>query len=217
MVTIAHIVKKMVEEKPFLEEALIRGVINYAALAEDLKDEVRAELKTKVETAAIMMALRRIAESKELRKTQTAIGFEGSDITLRSDLVEITIAKSVTVLKKIQRVYDTIDFAQGDVLTVTQGLYEITIIASRKHKKKLLSIFETEHLTKVIDSLASVTVRVPVQLVNTPGFFYVITKALNWENINIVEIVSTLTELTFILREDDVAKGFDVVKKVISK
>ena len=36
MVTIAKIVEKQIEEKPFLQEALSRGIINNAALAEQL-------------------------------------------------------------------------------------------------------------------------------------------------------------------------------------
>ena len=36
MVTVAHLVEKIVEQKPFVQEALSRGIINNAALAEEL-------------------------------------------------------------------------------------------------------------------------------------------------------------------------------------
>ncbi len=57
MVTVSHLVEKIVKRKPFLEEALARGILNYVALAETLQPEIEKELKTKVKTSAIMMAL----------------------------------------------------------------------------------------------------------------------------------------------------------------
>ena len=62
MVTITHLVENIVEKKPFLEEALARGLINYAALAESIQSEIEKELKQKVKTSAIMMSLRRLSE-----------------------------------------------------------------------------------------------------------------------------------------------------------
>ena len=62
MPTIAHIAEKMVERKPFIEEAMAQGVINYASLAQILQPEIEKELKKKVKTSAVMMALRRTSE-----------------------------------------------------------------------------------------------------------------------------------------------------------
>ena len=36
MVSVTHIVEKQLNSKPFLQEALAKGIINYAALAEQL-------------------------------------------------------------------------------------------------------------------------------------------------------------------------------------
>ncbi len=48
MVTIARIVEKHIEERPFVQEALSRGIINNAALAEELIPIVEKELKKKM-------------------------------------------------------------------------------------------------------------------------------------------------------------------------
>ncbi len=69
------------------------------------------------------------------------------------------------------------------------------------------------HLTKLI--LSSLSIKIPIEAIETVGLLYILTKAINWENINIVEIVSTLTEMTFILKEDDVSRAFNTVKKLI--
>ena len=62
MVTISHLVKKKIEDKPFLQEALRRKLINYGALADELKPEIEKELQKKVKHSAVMMALRRLAD-----------------------------------------------------------------------------------------------------------------------------------------------------------
>ena len=70
MVTAAHIVKKLVQEKPFYQEALSRGIINNAALAEELLPDIEKELGKKVKLYAVIMAIRRLSE--ELQKNFAA-------------------------------------------------------------------------------------------------------------------------------------------------
>lgn len=215
MVTVSHLVKRIVKRKPFIEEALARGIINYAALADELKPEIEAELGSKVKSSAIMMALRRLAENLTASFAKEKISFKDSDITVKSDLFEITVLKSQSAIDSIRKLYNLMDFSKGDVLTVTQGIYEITMISNERHKDVLKEIFRNEKVTKTIGSLSSLTIKIPKDAVETSGFFYAITKALNWENINIIEIVSTLTEMTLILGENDVPRAFSTIKSVI--
>ena len=99
------------------------------------------------------------------------------------------------------------------MLTITHGIYEITIIASSRLSKRIEKILENEQIIKSIYSLGALTVKIPISSFDTVGMFYNVTKILNWENINIVEIVSTLTEMTFILKEDDLSRAFDALKR----
>ena len=217
MVTVAHVVENIVERRPFLEEAIAEGIINYAALAEKLKPEVEKELKKNVKQSAIMMALRRLSEKlKESFVGQAPVKFRESDLTIKSDLAEITFVKSPTTMDTIRRIYSMIDFQHGDFLTVTQGIYEVTVIVSKKYKKSIEKVLLDEKTIKSLDNLSSLTIKIPVTAINTVGVFYVITKSLNWANINIVEAVSTFTELTVILKEDDISLAFNVMKGLIN-
>ena len=58
---------------------------------------------------------------------------------------------------------------------------------------------------------------IPIEAIETVGLFYIVTRALNWENINIVDIVSTLTEMTFIINESDTPKAFNALKRLIEQ
>jgi aspartokinase len=216
MTSIARVVEHIVSKRPFLEEALVKGIINYAALAENLKPEIEQELNKEVKYSAIMMALRRFSEGmKGSFMAKSVVKLSESDITIKSDLFEITFAKSKDIVSLVKRIYDVSDSTKGDFLTVTQGLYEVTVIASKRHQKEIKKVLESEDIIKTIEHLSSLTVRIPTSAVETIGLFYTVTKALNWANISIAEIVSTLTELTFILKEQDMPLAFNTIKKLI--
>jgi aspartokinase len=51
----------------------------------------------------------------------------------------------------------------------------------------------------------------------TPSVIFNVVRTIAWENINIYEIVSTNTELTFILNKKDCVKGYKVLEKLVEK
>jgi hypothetical protein len=67
----------------------------------------------------------------------------------------------------------------------------------------------------VIDKLASLNIILPENVIEEAGFFYIMTRAFTWENIPIVEMVSTLDEITFIVNEKYVPKAFTLLQKTI--
>ncbi|MBI4016429.1 MAG: hypothetical protein HY363_01925 [Candidatus Aenigmarchaeota archaeon] len=215
MATVSYIVANLIEQKPFIEDALARGIINYAALAEELLPEIELQMKKKLHASAVMMALRRLAEKLPKRISVPAAKFHESDITIKSDLFEITAANSPTSVKAVQKMYGLVNISKGDFITVTQGLYEITIIANKRYKNSILKILTGEKITKSIDHLSSLTIRISEKAVEEVGLFYVITKALAWENIPITEIVSTFTEQTYVLKEEFVSQAFYAVKRTL--
>jgi aspartokinase len=217
MVTVAHIVKKLVQEKPFYQEALGKGIINNAALAEELLPVIEKELGKKVKLYAVIMAIRRLAE--ELSKNFIAdIRLDiDTDITIKSDLVEITVKKTERIEEKLKELYSVVEYSKGDFLTITHGLYEITIITNRKKLEKVSSIIGQSNIKKMIRNLCSLSIIIPEESVRTVGLFYLTTRAMAWENIPIVEIVSTLTELTLIINEEDTPRAFKTLKEVISR
>ncbi len=217
MPTVAHIVKSIIGKKPFIQEALSRGILNNAALAEELTPVIEKELGKKVKFSAVNMAIRRLGEKLEKTFVVRPKFDKKSDITIKSDLVAITLYKNDKAEKHIKNIYDIISLKEGDLLTITQGLQEIMIITNRKHRKEMLKLFPKSSIKKIIKSLSSVTIKVPLESIRTVGLFYSVTRALTWENINIVDIVSTLTEMTFILDEDDTARAFEILKRLIKE
>ncbi len=215
MVTISHIVKKLIEERPFILENLSKGLINNAALAEEFIPIIEKELKKKVKFSAVNMAIRRYAENLEEKHIKRFKFDKHSDIVIKSDIIEVVFHKNEEVQQQIRALHSKIDVNRGDVFTVTQGFCETVLITNKKFTEDIEESFRSEDIKKMITSLSTVTINIPAESVNNMGLFYMITRGLAWVNINIVELVSTFTELTILLNEDDAGQAFTTLKKLI--
>jgi aspartokinase len=164
-----------------------------------------------------MMALRRLAERLEERDVRAPRFNEESDVTIRSNLFELTVANTKKAFDAINGFRTHVAYERGEIFTVTHGLNELTVISNRKHLAKLKESLRREQVKNVTEELSLLTVRLPQDAIRTPGYFYSLVKALAWENINIIEIVSTLTEMTFALHDKDVPRAYTLVKDVVAK
>jgi aspartokinase len=161
--------------------------------------------------------VRRLSEKLEKSFVAKVKFDKDSDISLKSELVEITVYKSSAIEIKLKKLYDTIRAKDGAFLTITQGINEVMIITNKKYESAILKVFSDDEVKKKISGLSSVTIMIPENAFNTMGLFYLVTRALNWENINIIDIVSTFTEMTFIIKEDDASRAFNCLRELIHK
>jgi aspartokinase len=91
------------------------------------------------------------------------------------------------------------------------------LIINNSFEKTAKQIIGKELIKKEIRNLCSITIHLSEKAISTMGLFYIATKELNWENINIIDIVSTYTEMTFIIDEDDASKAYRAIKNMLSK
>lgn len=217
MVTISFVVESLLERRPFVQEALAQGLINNAALAEELIPEVEKILRRKVKFSAVNMSIRRLSEKLNKIEFARPKFDENSDITIKTSLTEITIIRAEETKDLIKRIYNQIDVTRGDFITITQGVNEITVITNNKLESKFKKILPQALLKKRITDLSSITINLPSRAVNVIGLFYIVSKTLAWNNINIVEVVSTLTELSIIVSDSDTSEAFNIIKELISQ
>lgn len=216
MVTISQIVKKFVNELPYVHECLGKGMLNYAYTAEYMKPKVEEELGVKVKTSAIMMALRRYGEDI-VRKYDSKFPFDyRSEVALKSGIVDIAIQRSPTLFAKLKSLYTSTDYERGDVLNIIHGNHEISLITNEKNKDKVLKILEGEKILHVEPKLAQLSLRFPRDYLYVPGVILQMVRSLNWYNVNIFEIVSTLTEVNFIISEKESVKGYTALRDLVS-
>ena len=145
MVTVSHIVQKLVNDKIFIQEPMSKGIVSYSSLANQLKPDIEAELNKKVKTHAVEMALRRYAEN--LKQEHKEISFDySSEIILKTDIFDIALLRSSSLLRKLKSFYDVVDFEKGDIFNIIHGRHEVCVVTNLRYKKKLLYLIRDEKI-----------------------------------------------------------------------
>ena len=209
MITVSEEIRRLVLASPFLEEGLSRGVLNYSALARQIRPQVRTALRRDVSESAILMALRRLAMNlgERVRGEEQTLR-EAGDLTVRSHLSEFTFRRSESILGSLTQLLDELRGTHDLFVTFTQGVFETTIIASDTLEARVRAIFADERPVSHVTDLSAIVVKLPEQAVSLPGVHYPILRQLAWEGVSIIEILSTYTELTIVLERGQVDRAF---------
>jgi len=218
MVTVSHIVKKVISGQPFVEEGLANGIISVANLAEKMLPEIEKELGKKVRHAAIVMALRRYGdEISEHRKRIKEFDYSG-ELIIRTNISDFTFVKSISLMTKLKTIHNLVNFERGDTLNFIVGSNEVSIILNEKYEEKLAKFLSGEKILNKEAGLVALTIIFKSEeFPETPSVIFNVVRKLAWENINIYEIISTMTELTFILSKKDSMKAYDVLQELVGK
>ncbi len=215
MVTVSHLVKKIVSDRPMLQEAMRQGIISFASLAENLKKPIEIELGKSVKESAIVMALRRYSESLSSEPEKKIVSLFGSDIMMKSGIADVTVAKSESLSGKLEKLYDIVDFSKGDILNLIHGNYEVCIVTNDKHLPRVLKLLVSEKILVREKGFVSITLSISKEHLYTPGTIYSAVRKLAWDNVNIFEIVSTTTELTFIVSRKDATRAYNSLQELV--
>ncbi|GAA4848697.1 hypothetical protein [Algivirga pacifica] len=214
MITIAEAVEEIVRTSPFLEEAIVDGIINYTGLARHIQKDVEQRLYKEVQTGAIVMAIQRLKPKlTKLNIENELIGYlkNMGEIIVRSDLIDFTFKNSSSLIFKQQKLLEFIAGEKDVFHASSKGVYETNIVTSRSMEGQVMQIFQGEELKNKLTGLASITIRLPDDNTDVPGVYYYILKKVAWEAINLVEMVSTTNEFTLILHKKDVNKTFNLL------
>lgn len=217
MVTVSLLVNKWIRESPLFQEAIKNKIVSYTALANRIKPEIEAELGARVKASAIIMALRRIEERLEEEAKPRKPILYSSELLLKTNICDICLVRSPSFLRNLSKLYGLIDFEKGDILNIIHGSHEISIITNEKYKKKLMAFLVGEKILNVEENLVAISLTYPKEFFYTPGIIFEVTRKLSWEGVNILEVVSTMSELTFILAEKDGMKGYNVLREFIKR
>jgi aspartokinase len=217
MITIAEAVGELVRSSPLLEEGISKNIINYSSLARLIKPEVEEKVFKTIKTGAIIMALKRLSKRKYAKeKDVRAIFKQNPDMIVRSNLMEYTLVNSDTLIDKHRHFFSNIQKNHKHFFIITQGVFETAIILSRDLRLLVEQNFKKEKIISVAEDLSAITIQLPEINVTTPGLYGYILKSLGWEGINVIEVASTYTEFTIILKETDVDRAFSVLKKTLT-
>jgi hypothetical protein len=91
---------------------------------------------------------------------------------------------------------------------------EISLILPAALKGEVLKVFKGDKPSLVQDDLASLSLRFSAQYLHTPNTIFALIRPFALSRINIVEVVSTYTELTVVVAEGDLQAAFAIMSKL---
>lgn len=156
MVTISHIVQKLIDDRIFIQEALNKKIVSYGSLVAQLKPEVEKELGKEAKQHAIVMALRRYAETLNEKHKNTKFDYS-SEIILKTEICDISVMRSPTLLTKLKKLYDIVNFEKGDILNIIHGRFEASIVTNERYREKFVNFLKGEKILNIEKDLVSLT------------------------------------------------------------
>ena len=208
MIKISDEIREIIAGNPFLEFGMTPRLFNLTQLAKFIKQLIEVRTQKEVQHTAILMSLSRIL--KVLEKIAPQINdFKIENIAINSNLTTMTFGKSDQVLGEIDKLGQKIRKKNG-FWSVTQGMCEVTIFFENIFSD-LAGECLTENPKYQNNEISCVGVRFSEKYFEVPGILYALMQKIILQNINLVEISSTYTELNFYVRKKDVKLTFETL------
>ena len=201
MIKIQPVVREIVLKDLEAYIALTEGYMNMSGYAYRIRPKVEELAKKGVTIASLVVALSRLG--KELRKAKPLIHkVRIKNITTKLPLSEIVYENTSKFIKDIDALHKSVNALAEDFLTITRGTTEVDIICSSNLENKILKHFKMKPKWHN-RNFAAVGVSYGPEVFGTPNVFFSMLSVTARARINIEELVSTPTELIFIVAEKD--------------
>ncbi|MDY6778005.1 MAG: ACT domain-containing protein [Candidatus Nanohaloarchaea archaeon] len=184
--SVADEVVDYVEQRPYIQEALEQGIVNFAALARQVGEEVDGSFE------AIKVALRRYAEQREKERQERR-----AKITDVLSDTSIQIRSNVTVYKN-------------------QDGCDATLHARTEHGYTNIVIGDGDCSGERIEDQVLVSLESPTSLEDTPGVLAFVLSILAGRGINVTELISCREDTHIVIHEDDATEAFKLLNEKLS-
>ncbi|MFA5954315.1 MAG: hypothetical protein WC817_02145 [Patescibacteria group bacterium] len=210
MLKVSTSVEKLVLSSEVTLSALTSGQLNLTAYARSILPAIKEETKKAVKLGSIVTALSRLS------RTVTHVAplvprVVLLDVAVRLGLCELVYNRTEENLIRLRNIYHNQKLRTDDVLAMSVGTDEVTVFATNAAILHIRRYFGSEKPKVHLDGLGSLTVRFSNDYIKTPNVIFALVRSLAVRRINIVEIISAYTELTFILQEADLTRALEVV------
>lgn len=217
MLSIANKVEQLVSESPFLTEGIAAGLINLSELARQLRPQLESDLWKPVGQAAVVMALRRLADRlpQQGMSAPIVLAPRTAELTTRTDLSISTYRLSDSSNECQRQLLALAGPYPGAFVTVTRRVHEVLVVCSRALTHLVEQAFATERLLARVENLTALTLRLNPETRKTPGIYHAVLKKLAWDKISVVNMMCTFSELTILLENSQTGAAFSVLSHIV--
>lgn len=200
----------LIKSNPLLEFGIHHGLFNLTQLAHYLRPLLEARLQKAVSASAITMGLSRLQRSLSAVAPQPE-HYPIEKISVVSGLYTATFARSQSAHQRLNKLYYQVQH-DGGFCSLSEGMRELTIIVENRYQAQLQKLLDQGQAPLYTHSqLASVGVQFGSHYADVPGMLYLLLQRVALQNVNLIEISSTYTEIVFYIAERDTRVVFDTL------
>lgn len=216
---LSKIIDKLVNQSPFIQEAIAEGLINISSLARKLNPDIQKVLGKEVSDSAIIMAIKRMPPGANQKIELKIKNFmrELGDLIVRSNLIKYTFKNYVGISQDQAKFLSQIKDISDNFYTVSRGVSETTIITNAQFADKIEKMFQQDSLISELGNLSAITMKLPPINTEISGVYYYLLKKIAWEGINLAEVISTTNEFTVVVDTKIVSHTFSVLMDLKSE
>jgi len=206
---ISDAVMEIITGHHMLNFGFYHRLLNLSQVARFINPLVEARTHKEVRDTAVLMSLSRL-QSKLASAEASGSSYQPlflDKINVQTGLCSFTVFKTRVILKELNRLFTKIRNKDG-FITITEGINEVTTIIGNEDYFFATEMI-SEKLRYVYRDIASVGVKFPDEILGSPGLIYQMLQQLAVQNINVIEVASTATELNIYVKEEDVRLAFD--------
>jgi len=190
--TIAQNVRSHLRNKPYLLEALEKGIVNLSELSRQIQEELRIN-----NTSAVKAALRRFSE--ELQKNKQKREEKVLQVLKRSGIAVYDRKSVIITTKEINtKTGMKVDLLDKYVYLLDRGNLPARVKALVKHENCTMIVMHS-----------------PEELEATPGVVAFLTTLLAEQNVNIIEFISCWTETIIVIEKKDSLKAYEILSNLV--
>jgi acetolactate synthase small subunit len=212
--SISKTIQKLIDDDLSLQDALQRDYGNYSAIARMLMPKVKEAVNQNVKLESVITSVKRAKANYTILQGKITRVVAGSVLNIRTDMAKVSVEKSKANLEKIRQ---TVARFSGEFLQVIEGISVVTLVSDLNSFSKIYSNFTEEALVDKKQNLATVIIRSPDEIINTPGCVQAFYNAVSRRHINIEETMSCSTETIIVLAMEDVGKAFAALTDLITE
>jgi len=212
--SISKTVQTLIDEDLSLQDALQRDYANYSAIARMLLPKIKETVNSEVNLESVITSVKRAKANYTILQGKITKVVAGSGLTIRTDMAKVSVEKTKENLEKIRKTLATFS---GDFLQIIEGNSIVTLISDLNSFNKINSIFTKKDVIDQKQSLATIIIRSPDEIISTPGSVQAFYNALSRRHINIEETMSCYTETIIVLAMEDVSKAFAALTDLITQ
>jgi len=212
--SISKTVQNLIDEDLSLQDALQRDYGNYSAIARMLMPKVKEAVNSDVNLESVITSVKRAKANYTILQGKITRVVAGSVLNIRTDMAKVSVDKTKRNLEKIRK---SLASFSGEFLQVIEGNSVVTLISDLNSFNKISSIFTKNDVIDQKQNLATVIIRSPDEIIDTPGCVQAFYNAVSRRHINIEETMSCYTETIIVLAMEDVSKAFAALTDLITE